>query len=253
MLILLPPSEGKRGGGDPTHALHLESLAFPELTGVRRELLAELVSLCQDDDRAVRTLALGPRQHGDVLANRLVEESPTLPAIQRYTGVVYDGLDYATLSPAAVERLRDRVIIQSALFGPIRAFDPIPYYRMSAGSRVGDARLRRRFAQAAGRALVDTGELLVDVRSRAYMACAPLPEGAHAVHVEFVIRSADGGLRPAGHHNKRLKGLLVRALLNTPMAGPDDLSAAADAVGAEFTWIDRTEAAVVAESTVFGV
>ena len=60
--------------------------------------------------------------------------SPTMPALHRYTGVLYDALDVGSLRGAAAVRARRRLVVGSALFGLLTADDPVPAYRLSAGS-----------------------------------------------------------------------------------------------------------------------
>ena len=68
--------------------------------------------------------------------NRLLLSAPTARADRVYSGVLYDALGLAELSPVAKRRASSRVAITSALFGLVRPGDRIPAYRLS-----GDARL----------------------------------------------------------------------------------------------------------------
>ena len=99
MLILLPPSETKRDGGAGS-PLALDRLSFPELHPVRREVVDAVVALSDDRDVAIRALKLGPKQAGEVDRNRAIPSTPTMRALERYTGVLYDALDAATLTDA---------------------------------------------------------------------------------------------------------------------------------------------------------
>ena len=49
--------------------------------------------------------------------------APTMPAIDRYTGVLYDALDVGSLRGATATRARARLAVGSALFGLLRADD----------------------------------------------------------------------------------------------------------------------------------
>ena len=100
MLILLPPSETKRAGGTG-RSLSLDRLRFPGLTDARRSLTEDVTALSLDTDASVAALKLGPKQRGEVESNRMLWESPTLPALDRYTGVLFDALDAASLSEEA--------------------------------------------------------------------------------------------------------------------------------------------------------
>ena len=104
MLILLPPSEAKSTGGSGA-PLDLSSLSWPELADVRRTIADDLVALSADRDAAMAALKLGPKLANEVDANAALFTSPTAPALDRYTGVLFDALDAGSLSPAARARL----------------------------------------------------------------------------------------------------------------------------------------------------
>ena len=61
-----------------------------------------------------------------------------MKAIERYTGVAFDYLDYRNLSATAQEYIDNNVILCSNLFGFLRADDKIPEYRLKQGASVGD-------------------------------------------------------------------------------------------------------------------
>ena len=63
VLVLLPPSETKRGGGDGP-PLRLDLLAHPELNPMRAELLDELVKLAAEPGAARAALGLSAQQLG---------------------------------------------------------------------------------------------------------------------------------------------------------------------------------------------
>ena len=119
MLVLLPPSETKHAGGDGP-ALALGTLSFPELDPQRTALLDELVALAADVAASRAALGLSPRQDDEVARNGALWTSPTLPALHRYTGVLYDALDARSLRGAAAARAWSRLVVGSALFQIIR-------------------------------------------------------------------------------------------------------------------------------------
>ena len=135
MLVLLPPSETKRAGGDGA-PLSLESLGFPTLSPLRRALIDELVALAADRPAARRALGISAAKDAEIDRNAELWSSPTLPAVERYTGVLYDALDIGSLRGATAARARSRLAVGSALFGLLRADDPVPAYRLSAGSKL---------------------------------------------------------------------------------------------------------------------
>lgn len=214
LLLLLPPSETKRDGGNAasgagesaTGALH-----FPQLAAVRERTRRDLVSLCRNPEAARTALKLSERLAGRELARNLelADDPPLMPAVLRYTGVLYDALDAGSLDAAARGWLAGHVAVQSALYGLTGADEPIAAYRLSAGSRLPGESLRARWSAACGPLLAQHGGLVVDLRSKGYAALAPLPPGAVTVEV---VASGPDGERALGHFNKAAKGRFVRAL-----------------------------------------
>lgn len=210
MLMLLPPSETKRAGGSGV-PLVVGALAFPAASAPRTAALDALGRLAEDPDAMVRTLKLSPRQTGAVDVNREVLTSPTMPALDRFTGVLYDALDSASLPAPARGWLGAHAAIQTALLGPVGALDEIPSYRLSAGHRLpGLPPLTRHWASADAFAGV-TGPF-VDLRSEAYRSLSPIPAAAEQAFVRVVATGPDGEVRALNHFNKKTKGVFVRAL-----------------------------------------
>ncbi|MEU1972370.1 peroxide stress protein YaaA [Microbacterium sp. NPDC019599] len=213
MLILLPPSETKRSGGS-RRPVDLEGLALPALREQRAQVLAALEELATDAETAARVLKLGPSQLGEIDDNARVTSSPTMAAVDRYTGVLYDALGAASLDSAARAWLARRVLIHSAPLGPVGALDRIPAYRLSAGTSLpGIPPLRRLWAAPVSHALeaADPGFVL-DLRSEAYAALGPVPASVASAYVRVVAESEGGAVRALNHFNKHANGALVRRL-----------------------------------------
>ena len=211
MQLLLPPSETKRDGGAEGSSLDLGLLSFPGLTAPRRRMLAAVRVLAQNRTRMASALKLGPTQLFEVDRNRALRRSETMPAIERYTGVLYDALDAASLSPSAREFAAAHVMIQSALFGLVRAGDPIPAYRLSHDSRLPGLPLGAGWRREIARELDGMPGLMLDLRSEAYVALGPAPRRAWFLRV--VTEDADGSRRALNHFNKKGKGEFTRAIL----------------------------------------
>jgi uncharacterized protein len=218
VLVLLPPSETKHAGGDGG-PLDLAALAFPQLNPVRERLLDAVSALAGDPAAARAALGLSPQQDDEAARNAAVRTGPTLPALERYTGVLYDALAVRTMTAAQRRRADARLAVGSALFGLLRATDRVPAYRLSAGSALpGHPTLRAVWRPALGPALAAVDELVVDLRSGAYAALAPV---AGAVTVRVETEREDGG-RAVSHFSKAHKGRVAR-ILATTTAEPGDV------------------------------
>lgn len=233
MRLLLPPSETKRDGGDGG-ALDLAALAFPSLTDARRTVVDALDALGADDAAAARALGLSAKAAVAELArNRALRSSPTMPAVERYTGVLYDALAVREWGADARARASEHVIVHSALFGLLAADDPLPAYRLSHDSRLPGLRLRAHWAAVNAAVLESLDGPLIDLRSEGYAALGPLPDRPDALFVRVVAIGEDGVARALNHFNKKGKGEFVRALLaEGPVpATVDELCARATALG----------------------
>ena len=220
MLLLLPPSETKAAGGDGA-PLDLAALTSPELTGVRTEIAEALVTLAGDVPAARAALGLSGKQDAEIARNAELWSSPTRPAIERYTGVLYDALAVRTMTRAQRSRAGRRLAVGSALFGLVRAEDPIPAYRLSAGSALpGLPGLRAMWKPALSPVLAAVDELVVDLRSGSYAALAPVPG---AVTLEVLSERPDGSRSVVSHFNKAHKGRVAR-LLGLSTAEPADVA-----------------------------
>ncbi len=220
MIVLLPPSETKRSGGDGP-PLRLDQLSFPALNELRAELVAELGALSADVAASRRALGLTVKQDAEIERNATLTSTPTLPAIDRYTGVLYDALDIDSLRGAAAARARARLAVGSALFGLLRADDAVPPYRLSAGSKLPDRpTLAARWRPVLEPVLAEIAaqELIVDLRSGSY---AGLGRVSGAVRVNVLAEHPDGHRTVVSHFNKAHKGKLARTLA-TSKAEPDD-------------------------------
>lgn len=217
MLILLPPSEGKTapGRGKP---LDLSALTSPSLTETRTTLLRVLVGLCAGEpERAAEVLGLGAGQRDLVERNSGLGTAPTARADAIYTGVLYEALGLATLSPAARRRATTRVAVTSSLFGIVRPGDRIPAYRLSGDATLpGTGSVAGTWRSVLGEAVreaVGPG-LLVDLRSGTYAAFwRPEPDLARRVATVRVLHESGGRRTVVSHFNKATKGRIVRALL----------------------------------------
>lgn len=217
MLILLPPSEGKTAPrrGRP---IDLAQLSSPQLTEARTRVLAALVELCSGEaEIAMATLGVPATQPGLVARNAALATEPTARADAVYSGVLFDALDLASLSPAARRRAATRVAVVSSLLGMLRATDRIPAYRLSGDATLpGLGSVAGVWRASLGPAVLEAlgGGLLVDLRSTTYAGFwRPPAELAPRVATVRVLQERDGRRSVVSHFNKATKGRLVRALL----------------------------------------
>ena len=224
MLLLLPPSEGKAAGGRGA-PLDLARLSHPALTPVRGRLVAALQSAAVTEPEQLQRALGCPSE--EVAKDAVLTTAPTLPVVRRYTGVVYEALSYASLSPAGRRRANSCLRVASALFGLLAPTDRIPAYRLSGGTSLpGVGSLAAAWRPVLEPELAAVRGLVVDLRSGPYAALARVPQ---AVQVR-VLRERDGVRTVVSHDNKHTKGLLARALCESGARSVADVAAAGRSV-----------------------
>ncbi len=202
LLILIPPSEGKSSHGrfkplgrfDPKVKVIYDRLTaysgdVSELYGVKGKALEAAVA-----------------------ANCAVLSSETLPAIERYSGVVYDGIDYPSLPDKAKKFFNDHVRIVSALFGLLKPKDLIPDYKLKI-EKLDTAKYWRPIL---AREL--KGFFIIDLLPQAHQKAVAYDQG---VKVDFIVQK-NGKPTPAGHQGKLIKGKFIRWLCLEQVTDPKD-------------------------------
>ena len=252
MLILLPPSETKRDGGADGSALDLSALAFSELNPARRTVATALRSLARNLKTMASALKLGPNQHAELLRNRAFAKSPTMPAMDRYTGVLYDGFDAPSLSAEARLFAERHIVIHSALLGLVGAGDPIPAYRLSHDSRLPAMSLKKVWRNSISAALQARDGLILDLRSESYVGLGPAPARESSYYLRVVAEGEDGRKRAINHFNKKGKGEFVRALTLAGIDHPnaDSLIAWASTAGIALSYGQPGELELVVANTL---
>ena len=178
MLILLPPSEGK------SHAQSFDLLRIDALSFATSLTISRLSVL---------------KKYGSQILTE-----PTAPAIDIYSGVLFQALSYRTLSKSAQQRAQSQLLIFSALFGVLRPLDPIPHYKMKIKSSDWKVPLKTALAGL-------ESELIVDCRSSTFAsAWKSNPEITVAVRV---FQERDGVRSVITHMSKKYRGELTRILM----------------------------------------
>lgn len=227
MLLLLPPSEAKSVGGTSPPAAEL--LGRDELGRTRRRVLDEVVTLARRDPaRAAAALKVPAGAVEEAMGwNRDVLVSPTRPALDRYTGVVYAALDPGSLTKAQRATALQTIRVFSGGFGYVRADEAVPAYRIPAAARLPEGGGLTALWKPVLRDVVaaDVGDqLVVDLRSTDYAAMwAPPPDLREQVLTVRVLTrrpTARGVVESVVSYNsKYVKGVLARALVAAATRG----------------------------------
>jgi hypothetical protein len=231
-LVLLPPSEGKAPGGDGPPWSDGRR-AFTSLDPYRRDVIAALRRAMRDDQtRAAKLLGVSEASaQSAICANLVIDSAPTLPAIERYRGVLFGALAYDDLPAKLRRRVDEQVVIVSALWGAVTPSDPIPDYKLKMGASLpGVGRLSTFWRPALALVLDDmaAGRVVWDLLPAEH-AAAWKPRGTAKAHIRVrfldeVDRNGTRELVTVSHWNKLLKGALVRHIVDKQLRDPEGLA-----------------------------
>jgi uncharacterized protein len=178
MKILLPPSE-KKNEPKKRNALKLDALSFQaDLTTTRSAVLKKHKEI--------------DLSYCDVASNI-------------YSGVLYNALDYASLSTIAQLRADNSIVIISAAFGALRLTDVIPYYKF----KIDPATWKKPLSIALSGL---DNELVIDCRSSTY-ATVWTPDPSKTVGIR-VFKKVAGQMKVITHMSKLTRGEVSRCLVS---------------------------------------
>jgi len=227
--ILIPPSEGKSSGGTKPCWLETKQ-SFKNLETPRLQVISALVEAMKEPEsnRAKLLGVKGKKVAEATSANLDIQKAKTLPAIERYTGVLYDALDYSALSAGLKRKVDQQVIIFSGLWGIVKPQDLIPDYKLKMGAKLQELGILSRFWKP----------YLTSALEECNIGCIwDLLPGEHSagwdpviaqkrIRVKFldeVIKDGEKKLVSVSHWNKLLKGALVLYVIDNQLVDPDGL------------------------------
>lgn len=231
-LILIPPSEGKAVGGTGEPWVPGTG-SFPSLDPFRARVHRSL-GAAMKAELADRHKLLGVK--GAALAtatatNLAVRTAATLPAIERYTGVLYEALEAASMSARDRSRLNEQVIIFSGLWGLVRPTDPIPDYKLKmGGSLKATGRLASFWKPSIDAAVKPelsdrtVWNLLPNEHDSAWSGASTATAVVSVRFLDEIGTGRDSKLVVVSHWNKLLKGALVRHVLAHQLSDVDGLA-----------------------------
>lgn len=160
-----------------------------------------------------------------VSAGATTRRCATLPAMERYTGVLYRELDWPSLPAAARRRGGAQVRIVSGLWGFVAPTDPIPLYKLKMSATAGDlGRLSTWWKPRLAPLLAERGAsgLVWDLLPIEHSAAMDWSTCDCERRITF--RFLDDRDRTVSHWNKLLKGSVVRWLLTEQPEHVEDLA-----------------------------
>ena len=141
--ILLPPSEGKIEGGKEKYIEAKSGHAFGFLEKDRIFLLKNLLDFISKANHSDLDKLFSVKSNISNITSFLenFDQKLTLPAIERYSGVMFSAIDYPSLDDAQKDRANNSILFIDALFGLLRLQDLIPNYKLAISAKFSDFKI----------------------------------------------------------------------------------------------------------------
>ncbi|PZM86998.1 MAG: hypothetical protein DLD55_03710 [candidate division SR1 bacterium] len=209
-LFLLPPSEGKRTGGNGEN----EVLSFPF---PKPKTIA-----CSASDKDLK--CSGKRYAEALELNQKVGNTPTCSAIERYNGVMYHALDYPNLSQTGKVFFNKHFLILSGYYGLLKPQDRICNYKLPIATKG----LYDFWGEKITKTLMELQpQLIISLLPHDYLkmlinkASKELRKsfGGKFVHLQFLDQEG----KKLIHNSKSIKGERIKKLSEKAIQNQEDL------------------------------
>ena len=216
MKILIPPSEGKTNIKKPMD-IKFGDTDFKYMDEVRKVI--RLLSLIGNTE--IRSIygtsqekaELFHRQNQDAMNSRVCH------AINRYTGVVYDHIDWNTLPEDAQDYMDNHIGIFSGLFGLVTPKTLIPNYKLKM-----NVQALQHFWRPILTNILKEEDLVIDLLPQVHRKSYD-KKGLNVVEVEFLMfNKKTQKTTTAGHYGKAVKGEFIRYMALEKVKTLDDFN-----------------------------
>jgi len=222
-IILLPPSESKKTGGDETKPLRLiknfkKDNYFETLWIEREEIygkLRETISKSTHEELEKILDLKGKNLQNAIEINSDLLNKETMPAIERYDGVMFKAIEYNKLNEKQKENFNNSTIFIDGMFGLLRPQDKIPEYKLKINSKFSDIDITKYWKQnliGLFHSLFKE-KIIIDILPETHRKVVTIPSDSKYYQIKFMIEK-NGKNVNVGHDSKKLKGELIQYISN---------------------------------------
>ena len=169
MKILLAPAEIKKEGGN-NQLYCQDNFTFKDIFEKRDIVVKNYVEFIENStvEELSKWFGLKNLKECEKYSKSILEKH-TRKAIQRYTGVAFDALDYDNLTKTEQNYCDENIVLFSNLFGILKADDLIPDYKYKQGAVLDNIDVIKHYKENIKTTLDNyLGDEVVDLRAGFY-------------------------------------------------------------------------------------
>ena len=243
-IICIPNSEGKVSGGDENliyrfvsnmkkdnHFLKLQpqrDLIVDEIKRLLRDLSQEEISKFFD--------LKGDNLRDAISTMTALKDEECMSAIERMSGVMYNAINYISMSEVEKQRFNDSALIFDGLFGLLKPQDKIPNYKCKVSMQLFDSTLAKFWSKELKGYLefACRDKLVLDILPNSHKEMIPKDEKLNRIEVVFAKQQGDS-YKLEGHASKELKGEFVQYVVGFDSISKEDLKKFTHSKGHSFS------------------
>tara|TARA_Y100001935_G_C17307690_1_gene513483 strand:- start:2236 stop:2934 length:699 start_codon:yes stop_codon:yes gene_type:complete len=211
MKILIPASEGKAKVTTPSN------LKFRDTDFRFNESVTQVVNLLElIDEEDLRSIYGTSQEKSESFhrQNQSIFNEKCVPAIDRYTGVVYENIGWKNLDQKAKDYLQNHILIFSGLFGMVKPLTPIPNYKLKMNVLSLQIHWRPVLTEA-----LEEEEFIIDLLPQVHRKAYVPHKNVYKVDFSVIKK---GKKTAAGHFGKAVKGKFIKYLAENAIQTIDD-------------------------------
>lgn len=242
-VILLPPSEGKEGNNFDFNEKFGKSrkeneknyfLKFEEnRIEVEKAILNTISSSIFEELEKIFELK-NDKLKNAIENNKNLNDLIAIPAHLRYTGVMYNAIDFKGLSEEKVEKLMNSIFVIDGLFGILKITDFIPDYKLKINSKLKDFNVTKFWKEKLINFDDFKDKIVLDLLPEAHKKVLNFDNFDEFFTIKFCFYK-DNKLKNEGHNSKKLKGEFIQYLSQFDKISLDDLKKYSSKEGHKFS------------------
>ncbi len=231
-IILLPPSEGKKEGGDETKPYRfIQNLksnnTFINLSTQREEIYSKLRETIAET--GFENLEKVFELKGNNLINAIEITSDllnkeTLKTIHRYNGTMFKYINYSNMDKKSKENFEKSTIFIDGMFGLLKPNDLIPEYKLKITSKFLDINITKFWKNHLSKLFesIFKNKIIIDILPETHRKVITISNNDKYFVIKF-CEIKNNKLINLGHESKKLKGEFINYLISFNELSPQIL------------------------------
>jgi len=164
------------------------------------------------------------------------KKESTLPAIQRYIGIMFSSINYNSMSQSNKTNFNNSTIFFDAMFGLLKPSDLIPEYKLKINSKIPNFDITNFWKENLASQLDKKfkNKIIIDILPDTHRKTIG-KNYPNYYKIMFAEKKENGEIKNVGHISKMLKGEFVRYITENKIISKETLESFKHSLGFKFS------------------